>query len=54
MDHVMFIQKTKTNKRQEYVESHKSVWPELLKAHRDAGILREIIWMKENYLYLYI
>jgi len=54
MEHVMFIQKTKKDKREEYIESHKKVWPDVLKAHRDAGIKRELIWMKGDYLYLYI
>ncbi len=54
MNHIMFIQKTKKDKREEYIQSHKRVWPELIEAHRDAGIKRELIWMKGDYIYLYI
>ncbi len=50
----MFIQKVKKDKRDEYIEVHKNAWPELLKAIKESGIEREIIWIDEqNNLYLY-
>ena len=42
---MMFIQKTNKNKRLKYIKEHKNVWPECLKAHKESGIEREIIWM---------
>ena len=54
MDHVMFIQKVCPEKKEEYIQAHRHVWPELLKAHRNAGIEREIIWIQGDTLYLYI
>ena len=54
MDHMMFMQKTKSGKRAKYIEEHENVWPDCLKAHRDSGIEREIIWIDGDNLYIYM
>ena len=54
MEHVLFIQKVKPEKKAEYVEAHKKVWPDLLKLIRESGVQREIIWIKDETLYVYI
>ena len=54
MEHMMFIQKTKKDKRLKYIEEHKNVWPGCLKAHKDSGIERELIWMEGDNIYVYM
>ncbi|TFG63224.1 MAG: L-rhamnose mutarotase [Spirochaetales bacterium] len=54
MEHVLFIQKVKPEKKQEYLEAHRKVWPELLKLIKESGVEREIIWIKDETLYVYI
>ena len=53
-EHVMFIQRLKPDKKEEYIKAHQEIWPDLLKAHKEAGIAREIIWIFGDYLILYI
>lgn len=52
--HVMFIQKVKPEKKEEYIKVHSEVWPELLKAIKDCGIDRELIWVFGDYLCIYM
>lgn len=54
MDHVLFIQKVRPEKRQEYIEAHRQAWPELLKVLRDSGVERELIWIQGDTLYIYV
>lgn len=54
MDHVMFTQTIKKNKKDEYIKAHKNCWPELLEAHKDSGIEREIIWIYGDDILIYI
>ncbi len=54
MEHVMFIQKIKSEKHQQYIETHKNVWPKLIEAIQESGIKREIIWINDDYIYLYM
>ncbi len=54
MDHVLFIQKVKKDKKDKYIEYHKSCAQELLKEINDAGIEREIIWVNGEQLIVYI
>ena len=54
MQHVMFTQKLKKDKVKEYIKTHKKVWLELLKATKEAGIVREIIWMDKETTYAYM
>jgi L-rhamnose mutarotase len=54
MEHVLFIQKVRPEKKQEYLEAHRKVWPEILALIRDSGVQREIIWIKDETLYVYI
>ena len=54
IEHVIFIQKLKKNKINDYVKIHKDAWLDLLNATKDAGIERQMIWIKENTIYLYV
>ncbi len=54
MEHVMFMQKTRPEKRAEYIKAHAEAWPELLRAIRDSGIQREIIWMEGDRILIYM
>ena len=54
MEHVMFVQEVKPDKKNEYVAAHRDAWPELLVAIRESGIEREMIWLHGNYIYIYM
>jgi len=54
MEHVLFVQRVKKDKKGDYIKAHKECWPELLKAIKESGIEREIIWMLENKTYIYM
>jgi L-rhamnose mutarotase len=52
--HIMFVQKLKTEKKEEYIKAHKEAWPELLKAIKDSGIDRELIWIFGDFICIYM
>lgn len=52
--HIMFIQKVKPDKKAEYIKVHKEAWPELLKAIKESGIDRELIWLFGDYVCIYM
>jgi L-rhamnose mutarotase len=54
MEHVLFIQKVKPDRKEEYLEAHRKVWPELLSEIRTSGVEREIIWIDGETLYVYV
>lgn len=54
MEHVLFIQKVKPEKRDEYLEAHRNAWPELLEEIKASGVEREIIWIRDDTLYIYV
>lgn len=54
MEHVLFIQKVKPERRDEYIAAHRQAWPELLKALRDSGVRQELIWIRNDTLYIYV
>jgi L-rhamnose mutarotase len=54
MDHVLFMQKVKPEKREAYLEAHRKPWPELISLIRESGVEREIIWRDGNTLYIYV
>ena len=54
MEHVMFVQEVKPEKKDEYIKAHRDIWPELLVAIRDSGIEREMIWLHGNNIYIYM
>jgi L-rhamnose mutarotase len=54
MEHVLFIQKVKPEKKEEYIRAHKEVWPDLLKLIHESGVQRELIWIQDDTLYIYI
>lgn len=53
MEHVMFVQKVKEGKKDEYIKAHKECWPELLKAIKESGIKRELIWFLGSNILIY-
>jgi L-rhamnose mutarotase len=54
MEHVLFVQKVKKEKKEEYIKYHKECWPELLNAIKKSGIEREIIWIFEEQILVYL
>ncbi|MCL4418361.1 MAG: L-rhamnose mutarotase [Actinobacteria bacterium] len=52
--HIMFIQKVKSEKKEEYTRAHKDAWPDLLKVIKDSGIDRELIWLFGDYICIYM
>ena len=53
MEHVMFLQKVKEEKREEYIKYHKEAWKELLIATKKAGFERQILWLLGNNVLIY-
>ena len=53
-EHSLFVQKVKQGKMGEYKETHKKVWPELMKAIKESGIDRELIWVHGDFIYIYM
>ena len=54
MEHIMFVQEVKQEKKDEYIGAHRDIWPELLTAIKESGIEREMIWMHGNYICIYM
>ena len=54
MEHIMFVQEVKQDKKDEYIDAHRDIWPELLTAIKESGIEREMIWMHGNYICIYM
>jgi L-rhamnose mutarotase len=54
MDHVLFIQKVKPEKKGEYIRAHREPPPELVRMLRESGVEREIIWIQGENLYIYV
>ena len=54
MEHVMFIQKVKEDKKEEYIKAHEACWKELLFMASKLGIKREMIWIYEKIVIVYI
>lgn len=53
MEHVMYVQRVKEEKKDQYIKDHKECWPELLKAIKASEIERNIIWLYENDILIY-
>jgi len=54
MEHIVFIQEVKKEKKEEYLKYHKECPKVLMEVIKDAGIKREIIWINEEQLIVYI
>ena len=54
MEHVLFVQRVKPEKRSEYIKEHQNAPRELLQMLRHSGIEREIIWMHKNNVFIYV
>jgi len=53
MEHVMYVQRVKEEKKDQYIKYHKECWPELIKAIKESGIERNIIWLYGNEVLIY-
>ena len=53
MEHILFIQKVKKDKKDEYIKFHNEAWQELLKEMKNSGIEREMIWIYDNTIIIY-
>lgn len=49
-----YIGKIRKGRENEYTEAHKAVWPELLAVMRKAGVEKQICFVRENYIFVYI
>lgn len=49
-----YIGRIRQGKEREYIEAHKNVWPELIEAMRKAGVVREICFVFENTIFVFV
>lgn len=54
MEHIMFVEKLKKKNRDDYIRIHKEACREFLKAINDAGIKREIAWLYDDHVFVYV
>ena len=54
MEHIVFIQKVKKDKKEKYLKYHKECPKALMEVIKNSGIKREIIWINEEQLIVYI
>ena len=54
MEQILFVQKVKESKKDSYIEYHKNCPPDLLKEMKAAGIDREMIWILDDLLIVYV
>ena len=54
MQHLLFTQKVRPEKRKEYIEEHKNAPKQLLEVLKESGFQREIIWMDGDRIYIYV
>jgi len=54
MDHVLFVQKVRPEKKLEYIRAHEQPPAELMRLIRGSGVEREIIWIQGEDLYVYV
>jgi L-rhamnose mutarotase len=54
MDHVLFVQKVRPEKKLEYIRAHEQPPAELMRLIRQSGVQREIIWLHGENLYIYL
>jgi L-rhamnose mutarotase len=53
MQHAASTLWLRPEKREEYIERHRHVWPELIEAAREAGIRNHSVFLRGNELFLY-
>jgi L-rhamnose mutarotase len=53
MEHVVFVQKVKKDKKDEYIKIHKEAWRELLIETKKAGFERQILWLMDDSVIVY-
>lgn len=54
MEHIVFVQEVKKDKKEEYLKYHKECPKALMETIKSSGIEREIIWINEEQLIVYI
>ena len=53
MENVMFVQKVRADKKEEYIRMHKEAWKDLLIESKKAGFKKQILWMFGDYVLIY-
>jgi L-rhamnose mutarotase len=54
VEHVLFVQKVRPEKRDLYVQAHNNPPADLLRVLRDSGVQREVIWLQGENVYIYV
>jgi L-rhamnose mutarotase len=54
MQRIAFVMRVKAGREQEYRRRHEAVWPEMLRALKDAGCSNYSIYMKGQDLFAYM
>src|SRR5271169_363837 len=54
LEHVLFVQKLRPEKKDLYVEAHNNPPADLLRVLRDSGVQREVIWVQGENVYIYV
>jgi L-rhamnose mutarotase len=54
VEHVLFVQKVRPEKKDHYIEAHSNPPSDLLRVLRDSGVQREIIWIQGENLFVYV
>jgi L-rhamnose mutarotase len=53
MERLALVYRLKPGKRDEYVEAHRKIWPEITKGMKDAGCHEMTIFLRGDLLFLY-
>ena len=53
MQRIAMTLKLNPQRRAEYLEAHRNVWPELIEAARAAGLRNHSVFLRDNDLFLY-
>ncbi|MCL5986806.1 MAG: L-rhamnose mutarotase [Actinobacteria bacterium] len=54
MEEIVFVQRVKKERLDEYLEYHRNVWPELLKVMKNAGIENMLLWLYGDLVIVYV
>jgi len=56
MEKIVWVMELKEEKVNEYIELHKkeNVWPQILEVNKKAGVLKEEIFIKDNFVFIYL
>jgi L-rhamnose mutarotase len=54
MGYRAYIGRIREGKQQDYIEAHKTVWPELIDAMKEAGVSKESCFVLNNHIFVYV